>query len=67
MGEILILFLFQTEEMNERLERENTELSKQVTTLKLTIEKYECVEHQLSDKEVTMGSSHANQAFNLLV
>lgn len=39
--------------MNERLERENSELSKQAATMKLTIEKYEAVEQQLSDKEVS--------------
>lgn len=39
--------------MNEALEKDNTDLAKQVATLQLTVEKYEDVEQQLSDKEVT--------------
>ena len=38
--------------MNEKLERDNSDLAKQVATLQLTVEKYEEVEQELSDKEV---------------
>ena len=43
--------------MNEKLERDNSDLAKQVATLQLTVEKYEEVEQELSDKEVSKATA----------
>ena len=46
--------------MNEKLERDNSDLAKQVATLQLTVEKYEEVEQELSDKEVRIVHVYVN-------
>ena len=43
--------------MNEKLERDNSDLAKHVATLQLTVEKYEEVEQELSDKEVRKATA----------
>ena len=50
-------YFCQAEELNEKLERDNSDLAKQVATLQLTVEKYEEVEQELSDKEVRKATA----------
>ena len=52
--------------MNEKLERDNSDLAKQVATLQLTVEKYEEVEQELSDKEVRKATATVLSDFPFL-
>lgn len=56
-----LFLVFQVEEDNERLERTNNDLSKKVATLELTVDKYEEIEQQLSDREVSVKGSMLNR------